>query len=108
MRFPLLRGPIRHLKLIGEDPRFKELRARNEARLAALKKADRLYEEKREPATNKLSAYANVDLKQLAIQQLNAANQQCGIGGAPGHGGYDASGYGLADYFACFRPDRHK
>jgi hypothetical protein len=47
--FPLLFGAVRHCKLIGQDESHKALRARNEARLAALKSANRLYEVKREP-----------------------------------------------------------
>lgn len=46
MRFPSLRGPVRHMKLIGDDPRFQELRRRNDERIAALKKAGRLYEDR--------------------------------------------------------------
>lgn len=46
MDFPLLRGAIRHMKLIGTDPDHKALRHRNEARLEALKAAHRLYEDK--------------------------------------------------------------
>lgn len=47
--FPLLFGAVRHMKLIGQDVEHKALRARNEARLAALKSANRLYEVKCEP-----------------------------------------------------------
>jgi hypothetical protein len=43
-----LRGAVRHMKRIGDHPSHKELRARNEARLAALKAQRKLTEEKDE------------------------------------------------------------
>lgn len=58
--FAFLRGPIRHMKLIGQAEEHKALRARNEARLAALKAANRLYEDKRERPANHESSRANL------------------------------------------------
>jgi hypothetical protein len=51
IKFPLLRGAVRHCKLIGEDETYRALRERNEMRLAALKASGQLYEKKDESAT---------------------------------------------------------
>lgn len=57
LKFPLCFGAVRHCKLIGEADEHKALRHRNEQRLVALKKSNRLYEDKREstPARNQPS-----------------------------------------------------
>lgn len=93
--FAFLRGPIRHMKLIGQAEEHKALRARNEARLAALKAANRLYEDKRERPANHESIYANLarnltDADRAAIaraqqQYYNRAAQLAGDGCAPGN-----------------------
>jgi|SRR6185437_6146440 len=85
--FAFLRGPIRHMKLIGQAEEHKALRARNEARLAALKAANRLYEDKRErPANHAASAIAIQSIQ--SIYNNAAAQQQypgiAGNGYAPG------------------------
>ena len=49
MRASVIELSLRHIiKCIGDDPRHKALRHRNEQRLAALKASNRLYEDKRE------------------------------------------------------------
>jgi hypothetical protein len=69
--FPLLFGAVRHMRLIGEDQRHKALRARNEQRLAALKAANRLYEDKRERTSDITSADTG---NNAFITQLGARN----------------------------------
>lgn len=52
IKFSLCFGAVRQMKLVGEDPRYKALRVRNEARLAALKKANRLTEDRNVKSTS--------------------------------------------------------
>jgi hypothetical protein len=42
--FKLMRGPVRHMKLIGQHEEHKALRLRNELRLSALRQRNMLYE----------------------------------------------------------------
>lgn len=92
IKFPLLFGAIRHMKLVGEDPQHRALRYRNEQRLAALKAANRLYEVKseqptsaRHPATN---VYGTTDFLKLAYYQrgtgYEAGSALAGILGVSG------------------------
>lgn len=92
LKFPFLRGAVRHCKLIGEDPEFKALRARNESRLAALKASNRRTEDKSESTAARHSAaqLSNADIQRLynnlAAQQSSDpyghgyAQQRSGIG----------------------------
>lgn len=106
LKFPLLFGAVRHMRLIGEDPKHKALRARNEARLAALKASHRLYEDKRESTStgrNSLSEY-NLSPQQLAcaVGQQLAQLTACQLSSAPSDTyGYGSFGLGLssADYW---------
>lgn len=70
IKFSLCFGAVRQMKLVGEDPQHKALRARNEARLAALKKANRLTEDRNVKSTSTGSS------EQLAT--YCCAQQQCG------------------------------
>lgn len=46
--FKMMRGPVRHMKLIGQHEVHRGLRARNETRLVALKSRNMLYEREHE------------------------------------------------------------
>lgn len=61
------------MKLVGDDPQFQALRARNEARLAALKKANRLTEERN---VQPIASGSSADSYALAFaqQQFNPSN----------------------------------
>lgn len=61
LKFPLCFGAVRHCKLIGEADEHKALRHRNEQRLAALKKSNRLYEDKRESTSARNQPAASFD-----------------------------------------------
>lgn len=50
--FAALRGPVRHMKLIGQHQDHKALRARNEQRLKQLKERGKLFEEDHEKPSN--------------------------------------------------------
>jgi hypothetical protein len=73
--FRMLFGAVRHMARIGEDSSFKALRQRNEDRLAALKAAHRLTEDKNaKPVASGGSSLANITTKQLIDLQLGAIN----------------------------------
>lgn len=65
-KFPLCFGFVLLMKLIGDDPEFQALRARNEARLAALKKANRLTEDRN---VKPIASGSSADSYALAIAQ---------------------------------------
>lgn len=50
--FAFLRGPVRHMKLIGQHQDHKALRVRNEQRLKQLKERGKLFEEDHEKPSN--------------------------------------------------------
>lgn len=55
--FKMMRGPIRHMKLIGQHEEHKAVRQRVEERLAALRQRGMLYEREHEkPAKLHLNA----------------------------------------------------
>lgn len=85
IKLPLF-GSIRHMKNIGEDPRHQALRERNEARLAALKASNRLYEPKEEKKHDSAPAPRNQNRQfQLAYNQL-AAQQSAANGFSNAYG----------------------
>lgn len=70
-KFPLCFGFVLLMKLIGDDPEFQALRARNEARLAALKKANRLTEDRN---VKPIASGSSADSYYLAQQQCSNSN----------------------------------
>lgn len=97
IRLPLF-GAIRHMKNIGEDPRHQALRERNEARLAALKASNRLYEPKEEKKHDSALASRNQAL-QLAYNNQLAALQSGGWFGQSAYGHCGAFCNGCASCF---------
>lgn len=84
--FRMVFGSVRHMMLIGTDPRHQAIRRRNEQRLAALKASNRLYEAKSEPSPTRNLTPAELGYIQSACN-VSAADQQWsgsqlwGIGG---------------------------
>lgn len=87
IKFPLLFGSVRHMKLVGQDPRHADLRYRNEARLKALKASGKLYEDK--DVKNERADYAAA----LAAGAANCTADELAKLGAQQHAGPSAAGF---------------
>lgn len=98
--FRMLFGATRHMARIGEDEKHKELRARNEARLAALKASNRLYEDKSESTSSRhpASNYTAAERARLAANQLIAATNSS-VYGSNGLSAFSAGVAGASQLF---------